>query len=85
VGESIKFHVDIEIAQGSFLTFVSGLTTISVQASISGTVLEAAVPDSISGQSYVFVTKTAMTGMIMDGDILAGPAVLEGENHSSWT
>ncbi len=79
VGEGAKFHSDCEIPQGSFLTFVSGLTTISVQASISGTVIEAAVPESISGQSYVFVTKTAMTGMIMDGDVISGPAVLEGE------
>lgn len=79
VGEGAKFHSGCEIPQGSFLTFVSGLTTISVQATISGTVAEAAVPESISGQSYVFLTKTAMTGMIMDGDVVAGPAVLEGE------
>ena len=79
VGEGAKFHSDCEIPQGSFLTFVSGLTTISVQASISGTVAEAAVPEAVTGQSYVFITKTAMTGMIMDGDVVAGPAVLEGE------
>ena len=88
VGEGAKFHSDCEIPQGSFLTFVSGLTTVSVQASISGTVIEAAVPESISGQSYVFVTKTAMTGMIMDGDVIAGPAVLEGElfyQTPNWT
>jgi hypothetical protein len=79
VGEGAKFHSQVEIPQGSFLTFVSGLSTISVQPSISGTVVEASVPESISGQCYVFVTKTACSGMIMDGDVISGPAVLEGK------
>lgn len=85
VGDSATFHSDCEIPQGSFLTFVSGLTTISIQASISGTVAEAAVPETISGQSYVFVTKTAVTGTIADGDVIAGPAVLEGEMSFNGT
>ena len=79
VGEGAKFHAAIEIPQGSFLTFVSGLSVISVGASISGTVIEASVPPSISGQSYVFITKTALSGVIADTDIIAGPAVLEGK------
>ena len=78
IGEGARFHSACEIPQGSFVTFVSGLTTVSVQATIVGTVVDVAVPDSISGQSYVFITKSAITGMIMDGDVLAGPAVLEG-------
>ena len=82
VGEGAKFHSDVEIPQGSFLTFVSGVTIISVQASISVNVIEASVPESISGQSYVFVTKTAISGTIADGDIISGPAVLEGESSS---
>lgn len=79
VGEGAKFHSAVEIPQGSFLTFVSGLSTISVQGNVAGTVIEAAVPETISGQSYVFITKTAISGTILDGDVIAGPAVLEGE------
>ena len=79
VTESAKFRSVCGIPQGSFLTFVSGLTTTSVQATISGTVIEAVVPEGVSGQSYVFVTKTAISGTFVDGDVISGLAVLEGE------
>jgi hypothetical protein len=79
-GQGAKFQSAMEIPQGSFLTFVSGLTVISVQATISGSSIEASVPESISGQSYVFVTKSAMSGTIMDSEVISGPAILEGES-----
>lgn len=78
-GEGVKFQSSVAIPPGSFLTFVSGLSTISVQATISAASIEAAVPEGISGQSYVFVTKTAISVTIMDSDVVSGPAVMEGE------
>lgn len=65
------------VPSGAYLTFVSGLTTVSVPAKISGMEVMAAVPNTVAGQVYVFVTKMAANGTLMDADVVAGPAIVE--------
>ena len=76
--ETIVIIAESEVTVESFLTFVSGLTVVSVQASISGSQVQGVIPQSISGQSYVFITTVAVSA-ITDEVISFGPLVIEGE------
>lgn len=79
-GQEVKLNGESEIPQGSFVTFVSGLSVTSVQGSISGQSASASVPAGIMGQSYVFVTNKEITDNKLAADaILMGPAILEGK------
>lgn len=60
-----------------FITFVSGLDTISVPATIEGGIISATIPAATQGQSYAFLTSEAANGTLSDGIVVAGPAILE--------
>ena len=78
-GDAATFNADAEIPQGSFVSFVSGLSVVSVQAQISSKQAAAAVPAGVSGQTYVFVTNKEISDNMLSADsILFGPAILEG-------
>lgn len=65
-----------------FVTFISGLDILPVKASsVDGGMIMAAVPEGISGQSYVFLTSDN-SGVVNDTTVLAGPAILESTPSS---
>ena len=60
-----------------FVTFVSGLSTISVPATVQyGGNIMAIVPKEASGQTYAVLTSQNVTALT-DDVVLAGPAILE--------
>lgn len=60
-----------------YATFVSGLDIIPVQPQgVANGMVQAVVPEMISGQSYVFLTSDN-SGNLTDSTILAGPAIIE--------
>lgn len=60
-----------------FVTFVSGLSIVSVKAnSYANGMIMATVPKGIEGQSYAFITKDN-SGFVNDTTILFGPAIIE--------
>ncbi|MCJ1305021.1 hypothetical protein MMC08_007834 [Hypocenomyce scalaris] len=60
-----------------YVTFVSGLNTTSVMPTMSGDMISAVVPDTVSGQTYAFITNSMANGTLTDSMILFGPAVVE--------
>jgi hypothetical protein len=75
--DEISFIGQSAIPTGSFLTFVSGLTVVSIQATIVDVSISAQVPPGLGGQTYVFVTNKAVTGTLMDADVMMGPAIID--------
>ncbi len=71
------FSVGGTVAEPFFMTFVSGLDTISVPGVNANGMLTAQIPAKTQGQTYAFVTKDAATGAIQDSQVLFGPAILE--------
>ncbi|EXJ85116.1 hypothetical protein A1O3_05791 [Capronia epimyces CBS 606.96] len=64
-----------------FVTFISGLSVISVGVQISKAGIDVAIPAGIGGQVYIFITIIDITGgKLSDSDVLFGPAILEGES-----
>ncbi|KAK0849774.1 hypothetical protein LTR03_004960 [Friedmanniomyces endolithicus] len=76
-GKSVTFTANSTIPAGSYVTFVSGLSVVSVQGNINGMDINAAVPSQAMGQTYVFVTSQDEKGTLTAADIKYGPAVLE--------
>ncbi|KAK0302927.1 hypothetical protein LTR82_017707 [Friedmanniomyces endolithicus] len=76
-GKSVTFTANSTIPAGSYVTFVSGLSVVSVQGNINGTDINAVVPSQAMGQTYVFVTSRDEKGTLTAADIKYGPAVLE--------
>lgn len=74
-----KFQISepIETTQSVFMTFVSGLDIVSVACSQAENVFEAVVPSQASGQTFVLITNSEVTGTLGDNAILAGPAIVE--------
>jgi hypothetical protein len=81
-GDSITLTVtgnSTMIPSGSFVTFVSGLVVSSVQGSASGSSVNVAIPEGVSGQTYVFITSAAAADNALDSTtVVAGPAIVEG-------
>lgn len=73
------FSVGGSIPGDFFVTFVSGLDTVSVAGTNTNGMIAAAVPAQIEGQTYAFVTSSAVAtgGSIQDSQVLFGPAILE--------
>ena len=71
------FSVGGAVAEPFFMTFVSGIDTISVPGKNANGMLTAQIPAKTSGQTYAFVTKQAATGALRDSQVLFGPAILE--------
>jgi hypothetical protein len=59
------------------VTFVSGLSVVSVQGDINGNTVSVAIPATASGQTYVFITNASESSSVPDTDVLFGPAILE--------
>lgn len=59
-----------------YVTFVNGLTTVSMAASVQGGMIVTMVPEDVSGQTYAFVTNANVTA-VTDAVVLFGPAILE--------
>lgn len=61
-----------------FLTFVNGLETIYAPITQAvGTLITAIIPATVSGQTYVFLTKEKKSGPVTDENVLNGPAIIE--------
>jgi hypothetical protein len=65
-----------------YATFVSGLDIVAVKPEgVVNGMVQAIVPPTISGQSYVFLTSD-MSGNLTDANILGGPAIIEATPSS---
>jgi hypothetical protein len=71
------FTTDATVPSPFFVTFVSGLDTISVPGTVDGGIISATIPAQTQGQSYAFVTSAEVTGTLADNVVVAGPAILE--------
>ncbi|ODQ63387.1 hypothetical protein NADFUDRAFT_84512 [Nadsonia fulvescens var. elongata DSM 6958] len=76
VNTNITFKVDGDIPSKFYVTFVSGLDVLPVEGSMSDGVIEASIPEAVSGQSYAFITSDN-SGNLTDSSILFGPAIIE--------
>lgn len=80
-GASIAFNADAEIAQGSFVSFVSGLAVVSVQANIAGQQAVVTVPAGVAGQVYTFITNRSIDDNKLVADAISfGPAIVESKS-----
>ena len=59
-----------------FVTFISGLSTTSVAATLDAPWIKTTVPDTAMGQTYVVLTN-ANTTALTDAQVIAGPAIIE--------
>ena len=80
-GAPVKLTAASKIPAGSFVTFVSGLSVVSVPGTIDadGVDITAVIPSIAQGQTYVFITSSDVEGTFSDSAVLFGPAVLEGK------
>ena len=78
-GLSFSFSVgNGMVPANSFVTFINGLMTTAVPATMSGDVISAMVPMTAQGQTYAFITNADPgNGTIMDSMVLYGPAIIE--------
>ncbi|KAK5111141.1 hypothetical protein LTR62_005340 [Meristemomyces frigidus] len=76
-GSTVSFKAAGSIASGSFVTFVNGLSVLSVSGTVNGMDISAAVPAGIMGQTYVFITSKNENGTLSAADVEYGPAILE--------
>lgn len=77
VGIPFTFTVAGAIPATFFVTFVSGLATTSVTATVEGDMISAVIPATAMGQSYAFITNMNVTGTLMDSMVLFGPTAIE--------
>lgn len=76
-GISFLFTVEGSLPETAFVTFVNGLLTVAVEATISGSEITAIIPTTMQGQTYAFITSAKPTTSITDSIILFGPAIIE--------
>ncbi|KAL2045004.1 hypothetical protein N7G274_002779 [Stereocaulon virgatum] len=78
-GIPFTFQAKGTVPASAFVTFVSGLNTTSVPVTMKGNMISAMIPNTIAGQSYAFITSSAIAaGMsVTDNMVLFGPAVIE--------
>jgi hypothetical protein len=74
---TVMLTTDNAVEEPFFITFVSGIDTISVPGKNAQGMLMAQVPAKTQGQSYAFVTNEEAKGAIQDSQVVAGPAILE--------
>ncbi|SCU82009.1 LAMI_0B08592g1_1 [Lachancea mirantina] len=78
--ESVAFTVAAggpAVPSPAYVTFLSGLDTVPVTASVSGNQITCMVPPQLSGQSYAFVTSDDSSTNLTDSGVLYGPAIVE--------
>lgn len=76
-GSKVMLTAAKPIPAGSYVTFVNGLSVVSVAGTISGSSISAEIPAVAEGQTYVFVTSSDQEGTLTDAAVLFGPAILE--------
>lgn len=76
-GISFVFSVEGSVAETIFVTFVNGLATIAVAATVSGSQITAMIPETVQGQTYAFITNAKPETSITDSIVLFGPAIIE--------
>lgn len=76
-GATITLTAGKPISPGSYVTFVSGLSIMSVQGTISGDSVSVAIPSNVAGQAYVLITNSKVEGQLNDSAVLFGPAIVE--------
>lgn len=76
-GATINLVAASNIPAGSYVTFVSGLSIVSVKGVISGANIRVQIPAVAAGQTYVFISKTDQEGTLVDANVLFGPAIVE--------
>ena len=76
-GITFTFSVKGELPETFFVTFVSGLSTTSVDPIMDGGQVEAVIPATAMGQTYVFLTNVDTETTLNDSIILYGPAIIE--------
>lgn len=76
-GATINLVAASNIPAGSYVTFVSGLSVVSVKGTINGAKISVQIPSVAAGQTYVFISRTDQEGILVDGNVLFGPAIIE--------
>lgn len=76
-GITFTFSVKGTLPTTFFVVFVSGLSTTSVAPTMDGDMIEAVIPATAMGQTYVFLSKAATNMTLNDSMILYGPAIIE--------
>ncbi|KAL1853294.1 hypothetical protein Plec18170_005290 [Paecilomyces lecythidis] len=78
-GQTATLTVDpsAQLGDQTFVTFVSGLDTVSVQAEVAEGSVSAVIPPEAQGQTFVMLTNSKISGTVSDGAVVAGPAVME--------
>jgi hypothetical protein len=76
-GNTITFITSPLPTDTFFVTFVNGLTIMSVDATVDNGMITSTIPTVVSGQTYALVTKNNVTSAIDDSMVIAGPAILE--------
>jgi hypothetical protein len=76
-GQTVSFTAASDIPKGSYVTFVNGLGVVSVKGEIQGKTISAAIPETVEGQAYVFVSSKDVETTFDDSAVVFGPAILE--------
>lgn len=75
-GIPFEFTTDATLPSSFFVTFINGLTIMSMTPTVNGNIITANVPEMIGGITYVILTNANVTS-IMDSDVIAGPVIIE--------
>ena len=76
-GISFTFTSSVVPSGTFFVTFISGLSTMSMPATYSNCMIYTNIAPTAMGQSYAILTNANVTSTITDSMVIAGPAVLE--------
>lgn len=76
-GSLITLTAQGEIAPDSFVTFVSGISVVSVAGSVNGQSISVQVPTQAEGQTYVFISNSDVETTFSESAVLFGPAIVE--------
>ncbi|GAD99231.1 conserved hypothetical protein [Paecilomyces variotii No. 5] len=78
-GQTAMLTVDpsVKLGDQTFVTFVSGLDTVSVPAEMAEGSVSAVIPPEAQGQTFVMLTNAKVSGSVSDGAVVAGPVVIE--------
>lgn len=77
VGIPFTFSVEGSVPDSFFVTFCSGLDTVSVPGTMENGMISAHIPDIAMGQTYVFITSSSANKTVLDSMVLFGPTAIE--------
>jgi len=77
-GISFTFMAPSPAPAGTFfVTFINGLSIVSMPATTADGIISTTIPTVVSGQTYAVLTSANVTTALTDAVVLAGPAILE--------